>query len=80
MQWRAAMNNSLLYALLLPFATLAPACGGSKEPAESADDAERAAQEATQKADDEADKAKDEADKAKDKADDAADKAGDKVK
>src|SRR6185503_14201882 len=52
LHWRAAMNNSLLYALLLPFATLGPACGGSKEPAQSADDAEQAAQEATDKAED----------------------------
>lgn len=79
------MNNSLLYVLLLPFAMTAAACGGSNEPANSADDAEAAehsaekaedkAKEAEDKAEDQADKAKDEADKAKDKAEDAAEKS-----
>jgi hypothetical protein len=73
------MNNTLLYLLLLPIATLAPACGGSKEPANDADKAAQEADEAAQKASDEADKAKDKADeeldKAKDKADETKDKA-----
>lgn len=71
------MNNSLLYLCFLPMATTATARGGSNEPANDADKAQRA-DESSQKAEDKADEAKqkaeDAADKAKDKADEAKEK------
>jgi len=61
------MRNPLLLTSAIACLALT-ACGGSNEPAKSADDSEHAAE----KAGDAADKAEDKADKAADKADEAA--------
>jgi hypothetical protein len=62
-----AMRNPLLLTSAITCLALT-ACGGSNEPAKSADDSEHAAD----RANDAADKAEDRADKAEDKANDAA--------
>jgi hypothetical protein len=61
------MRNPLLLTSAITYLALT-ACGGSNEPAKSAEDSEHAAE----KAEDRADKAEDRADKAEDKASDAA--------
>lgn len=65
---RAYMRNPLLLTSALTCLALTGACGGSNEPAKSADDSEHAAE----KANEAADKAEYRAEKAEDKANDAA--------
>lgn len=66
--FRRAMRNPLLLTSTAIACLALNACGGSNEPAKSADDSEHAAE----KAGDAADRAEDKADKAADKAEDAA--------